>query len=230
MAQFLGWMTTSAIGKAEMNGANNHGTWYDVLESSIHLYVGDAAAAKTVVNGSKSKRIDTQINADGSMPQELARTTSWHYSNYNLAAFCRLASVAKHVDVDLWAYQSSGGGSIKKAIAFILPAATAAAPPAPWKKYNDITSPFDQVYQAESFYSIHAAAEYAQNPDAIAVFAQTPPAVIVPGHFCSGERFPTGSDFCKITPGSAKFEDLQPLGTPSVDMWPILPICRVPIN
>ncbi len=164
------------------------------------------------------------------MPQELARTTSWHYSNFNVAGLCRLAAVAKHVGVDLWSYEAPDGGSLVRAIDFLIPTATTAQPPWPWAQYNDITVPFDQAYQAESFYSIHAAAQFGNDPQATAVFAQSPIPVQVPGHFCSGDRFPTGSDFCGIVGGNADFVDLQEAGAPAVDMWPLIPTCRVPID
>ena len=230
MKQYLNWVLTSPTGTAEGDGANNHGTWYDVMVASIDLYVGDGATAKNVVNAAKQKRIDAQIMSDGRMPQELSRTTSWHYSNYNASGMCHLAEVAKRAGVDLWAYQSPGGGSIVKAIAYLIPAATTASPPGPWAQYNDITSPFDKVYQAESYYSIRAAAQYGNNAAAQAVVSQKPIPITVPGHYCSGDRFPTGSDFCAITKGAAVFDDLQPLATPAVDMWPIIPTCRMPIN
>jgi hypothetical protein len=230
MTQFLSWLASSPIAIAEQAALNNHGTWYDALVSSIHLFIGDAAAAKTLVTSSKTKRIDAQINADGSMPKELARATSWHYSNYNVAGLCRLAMVAQHVGVDLWSYQSTAGGSIAKAIDFLIPTATSATPPGPWAQYNDITVPFDRVYLAESYYSIRAAAQYANDPHAQAVVSQTPMAIDVPGRYCSGERFPTGSDFCGITKGTAPFADLESAGAPAVDMWPLIPTCRVPVN
>jgi hypothetical protein len=230
MTSFLTWLKSSPIGTGELAALNNHGTWYDAFVSSIDLFLGDEAATRQIVETAKTKRIDAQILGDGTMPQELSRTTSWHYSNYNVAGLCRLAGVAAHVGVDLWGYQSAAGGSITKAIDFLIPTATSDAPPGAWATYKDITTPFDAVYQAESYYSIRAAAEYGNDPQAKAVFAQSKVAVEVPGHYCTGERFPTGSDFCAITSGDAKFADLQPAGTPAVDMWPLIPTCRVPIN
>lgn len=230
MTKYTDFLKTSNVGKAEAAASNNHGTWYDVTLGSLYLFTGNEAAAKTLVNAAKQKRIDTQVKGDGSMPEELSRKTSWHYVNYNAAALCRLASVAEKVDVDLWAYRTPAGGSIAKAIGFMLPTATTNSPPGAWAKYNDITSPFDAAYQAEAFYSIRAAAELGNDEAAKVVVSQMPIPVQVPGHYCAGDRFPLGSDFCAITPGNAPFQDLQPAGAPAVDMWPILRTCRVPIN
>lgn len=230
MTQFIDFLKTSAVGKAEAAATNNHGTWYDVTLGSLYLFTGNEDAARALVNGAKQKRIDAQVEGDGSQPAEISRKTSWHYANYNAAALCRLAGIAEKVDVDLWAYRTPDGGSIAKSIAFLIPAATTPNPPGPWAKYGDITTPFDAAYQAEAYYSIRAAAELGQDAQARAVSSQMPIPVGVPGHYCAGDRFPLGSDFCAITPGNAPFQDLQAAGTPAVDMWPILRTCRVPIN
>ena len=230
LTQFVDFLKTSSQGKGESNAANNHGTWFDALLASIYLYQGDADGAKTLILAARAKRIDPQIESDGRMPLELARPTSWHYSNYNASAFCRLASVGQRVGVDLWSYTNPKGGSITKAITFMIPAATSKSPPGPWSQYSDITKPFDAAYQAEVFYSLHAAAEYGKSAAAAALFTQTPVPVAVPGHYCAGDRFPLGSDFCAITPGAMPFSDLQPVATDSIDMWPLIPVCRVPIN
>jgi hypothetical protein len=229
-SSFRSWLESSPIGTGEDAALNNHGTWHDALLASLDLFLGDTASAKAVATGAETKRIDSQVQSDGSMPQELARTTSWHYSNYNVAGLCRLAGVAMHVGVDLWGYQGPNGGSLVKAIDFLLPTATSSQLPGPWAQYKDITVPFDPVYVAESYYSIRAAAQYAHDAEAMAVLSQSPIPVEVPGHFCSGARFPTGADFCGIAAGDAPFVDLQSAGTPAVDMWAILPTCRVPVD
>jgi hypothetical protein len=247
MTQFANWLITSPIALGEKTATNNHGTWYDALLSSIYLFTGDMVSAKALVKSSESARIDVQIMADGSQPLELSRTTCWHYSNYNLAGLCRLAGVAKHVGVDLWGYKSGTGGSIGKALDFLIPTAKATqpsflcSPPPPTPADGgvadagptmvpDIVMPFDSLYQGEAFYTIHAAADVANDAVAQAVFSQNPVPVQPPGSHCSGDRFPAGSDFCAITPGNMSFADLQAAGTPAVDMWPLLGTCRVPIN
>ncbi|HEY2903945.1 MAG TPA: alginate lyase family protein [Polyangia bacterium] len=230
MTQFLSWLHTSALGQSEGGGANNHGTWYDALTAGIDLYLGDGAGATAIANASKQKRIDPQIMADGSMPQELARTTSWHYTGYNNAAFCHLAETAKRAGVDLWSYQSAAGGSIVKAINFMIPTATTANPPGPWAQYNDITKPFDKDYQADAYYLVQAAAQYGNSAPAKAVIAMSPIPIEVPGHNCAGTNYPVGSAFCAISKGAGAYVDLQPAGTPAVDMWPLIPVCRLQVN
>jgi hypothetical protein len=123
LTTFLGWLQTNKLALEESRGTNNHGTWYDVGVSAIQVYLGQTAAAKTLLQNS-TRRIASQIGADGSQPEELARTNSWGYSNWNLEGFCRLAATARHAGVDLWGYSAPGGGTIARAIDYLIDGAT----------------------------------------------------------------------------------------------------------
>lgn len=119
--EFLTWLQESKNGKDEAKAKNNHGTWYDVLVSSIALFTGDNETAKNICSQSMSKRIKLQIEPDGSQPLELVRTTSMHYSMFNLDALFNLAKLAGSVNIDIWNYRTDDGRSIKKAIDFMAP-------------------------------------------------------------------------------------------------------------
>ncbi|MEV6794256.1 alginate lyase family protein [Streptomyces sp. NPDC051320] len=124
---FLGWLVNSDFGKQESAAENNHGTFMDMQVAGLALATGDKALARKVVLDARAKRIDPQIAADGTQPQELARTRSWHYSTFDLVAYTRLAAIGSHVGVDLWAYRGPQGQSLFKAVDYLLPAATGAA-------------------------------------------------------------------------------------------------------
>ncbi|MFI9384654.1 alginate lyase family protein [Kutzneria sp. NPDC052558] len=123
-SDFLTWLLTSQNGKDEAAQINNHGTFYDMLSAAIALYTGQNTLAHQIVVNAETSRIDPQILADGSQPQEATRTRSFHYFNFNLVAMTRLAAVGKHVGVDLWAYRTPQGASLFKAVDFVIPAAT----------------------------------------------------------------------------------------------------------
>ncbi|MCQ8190042.1 alginate lyase family protein [Streptomyces rugosispiralis] len=125
--QFLDWLVNSDFGKEEGAAKNNHGTFYDMQVAAIATAVGDRDRARQVLRDARTKRIDTQIAADGTQPQELERTRSFHYSTFNLVAYTRMAAIGKHVGVDLWHYTGPGGGNLFKAVDVLLPAATGAA-------------------------------------------------------------------------------------------------------
>ncbi|KAJ6491800.1 alginate lyase-domain-containing protein [Mycena vitilis] len=124
--QFLSWLETSAFGKAETATTNNHGTFAIMQSAGLALFTGNTSLASQKATLTKS-RITSYIAANGSQPQELTRTRSFHYSTFDLVAYTRLAAIAKKVGVDLWGYTGPQGQSINKAVNFIIPAATGAA-------------------------------------------------------------------------------------------------------
>jgi hypothetical protein len=137
-------MLTSKKGQEEHAAANNHGTWYLAQATAIALYTGDAAKAHTLAEEGKAK-MDHQIQADGRMPEELARTNGLGYSTYNLQAFFTLARLAGHAGVDLWTYTDAQHGSIHAAFNWLLPYALGQQP---WQ-YQQIGG-----YNKEDLYSL----------------------------------------------------------------------------
>ena len=126
-SQFLGWLQTSRNGSDEAAATNNHGSFFDMQEAALALATGQKPLAKSIVQAAETKRLDVQLAADGSQPLELARTTSYHYSDFNLLALTRLAQIGEHVGIDLWHYRTPAGGNLLKSIDFMVPAATGAA-------------------------------------------------------------------------------------------------------
>ncbi|MET9760427.1 alginate lyase family protein [Streptomyces sp. NPDC006372] len=124
---FRDWLRNSDFGKQEAAATNNHGTFYDLLLAGLAYATGDRGLARRTVLDARHKRIVPQIASDGSQPQELTRTRSWHYSAFTLVAHARLAALGRHLGVDLWAYQGPEGQSLFKAVDYLLPAATGAA-------------------------------------------------------------------------------------------------------
>ncbi|WP_250306493.1 alginate lyase family protein [Streptomyces sp. A 4/2] len=147
---FLGWLVDSDFGKQESAAENNHGTFMDMQVAGLALTTGDRALARKVVLDSRTRRIDAQIAGDGTQPQELARTRSWHYSTFDLVAYTRLAAIGKQVGVDLWGYRGPQGQSLFKAVDLLLPAATGKA---------DWPYPELEFYRYAASDIVHAAAD-----------------------------------------------------------------------
>jgi hypothetical protein len=167
LTSFLGWLQTNALATQEAAGANNHGTWYDTGLAALLVYLGKTSDAQALVQSSETKRIATQVLADGSQPQELARTNSWGYSNWNLEGFCRLAATAKHVGVDLWSYTAPNGGTIAKAADFLIPGAEHGQ--SVWTHQQ--IAPFDQTWPLSPF---HAATAFASDTNTQAALPLVP--------------------------------------------------------
>ena len=124
MASYLNWMRTSQKGKDEDAAKNNHGTWYDLQETELALFLGENKLAVETLERVKSRRI-TQIDPDGRQPLETARTNGWGYSNGNLDGLTQLATLGERVGVDLWHFKTADGRSIRGAIDYLLPYAIA---------------------------------------------------------------------------------------------------------
>jgi hypothetical protein len=120
-ADYFHWLTTSKIGLGEDAASNNHGTHYDVQAVSLAMFIGNTNYARSELLAAQKKRIAQQIQPDGKMPRELARTLSFGYSAFNLRAEENLADLGRVADVDLWHYQTTDGRSIQKAADFMAP-------------------------------------------------------------------------------------------------------------
>jgi hypothetical protein len=116
---YFQWLTTSKIGLNEDAASNNHGTFYDVQAVSLALFIGKTDFAREKLLAAREKRIAKQIEPDGKMPRELARTLSFNYSLFNLSAEMQLADLGRSAGVDLWRYQTADGRSILKAAEFM---------------------------------------------------------------------------------------------------------------
>jgi len=100
--EYFKWLTTNDMALDEAASKNNHGSYYDVQAMYFALYSGNRQGAIEIAQKFTQRRTLSQIQEDGSMPEELARTRPLFYSMYNLHAMFLLAHLAMKVDIDLW--------------------------------------------------------------------------------------------------------------------------------
>jgi hypothetical protein len=121
MTDYLFWLENDKMAVLEKTKVNNHGTWYDVQEVALLIFLNKKQEAKKVLETIKNNRIAVQIEADGKQTDELTRTKALSYSTMNLNAFTNLAYFGKKLGIDLWNFKSKTGGSIQQAYQFLKP-------------------------------------------------------------------------------------------------------------
>lgn len=113
---YAGWMMTSRNGRAEDAAKNNHGMWYDSQLTHFALFARRPDIARKVAEAFAARRLVPQIEPDGRMPHELARTRSLHYSAYALTAAYNVADLGRCVGVDVW---NAKDGGLKRATGYL---------------------------------------------------------------------------------------------------------------
>ncbi len=137
MEKYAEWLATNDEAQKERAAANNHGTWFDVQEMAVLLYLGRDEDARKLAEEFKTKRIAPQIEPDGKQPDELKRTTALHYTLFNLEGMSVMAQLARRVGVDLWSFQTEDGRGMKPALDFALPYAIGGEK-WPYQQINDV--------------------------------------------------------------------------------------------
>lgn len=171
---YLDWILTSGHGRDEDRTRNNHATWYDAQVVAFAWFTGQEELARERLKQVAARRIDTQIDADGRQPHELARSRSFDYSTMNARGFLTLATYGKRLGVALWRHKGTKGQSIPSAVHYL---ARYADPELEWK-FKQITS-VDRAQKLRPLLA-HAAATFDCRQSAAALRelneqAETPP-------------------------------------------------------
>lgn len=118
-ADFSNWLQHSEQGVKENHAKNNHATAYDAQLISYLLFAGKETEARKIIMDFPQKRIYSQIEPDGSQPQELWRTLSYHYSWYNLSHMLDVCATAQKLGINLLEQRSADGRSIYQAMDYL---------------------------------------------------------------------------------------------------------------
>lgn len=118
---YVAWLGTGPTAKEERAAQNNHGIWYDYQLATFSLFARRPDLARTVIAEAGKTRIDPQIDPDGKMPKELARTRGLHYSYFALEPLVGMAELGPCVGVDLWGYKGPKGQGIRAALDYLAP-------------------------------------------------------------------------------------------------------------
>ncbi|WP_418263346.1 alginate lyase family protein [Flavobacterium faecale] len=134
---YVNWLQNSPVAAEEQAAKNNHGTAFDVQLARYAMFVGNCDLAKKIVNEFPQKRLFAQIQPDGSQPLELARTTAFGYSVFNLTHFLDMVNIGQILKIDLLKAKSKDGRSILKAIDFLVPYINKPVAEFPYKQISD---------------------------------------------------------------------------------------------
>jgi len=108
----------------------NIASFYHVQVAAEALFIGDDALAREMIARTKT-RIEVALGADGFFLPERKRTRSFSYSSFHLFAFFNLATLGRHVGLDLWNFTTADGRGLRKAIETMAPHA-GSYPPKTW--------------------------------------------------------------------------------------------------
>ena len=119
-AQYLVWLQEHPYGQTEKKAENNHGTcWLMQVACFAKFTNNDTLLARC--RQEFEKILEAQMDPNGSFPRELKRTKPYGYSLFNLDAFATLCQLLSTPQRNYWNFQTTGGKSIQKGIAFLYP-------------------------------------------------------------------------------------------------------------
>jgi hypothetical protein len=120
-ADYLEWMTTSKNGLEEREAKNNHGTcWVMQVAAFAHL-TGNKELLNHCRDRFKTVIVSSQIEKDGSFPQELRRTKPYGYCLFNLEAMTTIAEILSTPSDDLWHFKTPDGRGVSLAMQYMYP-------------------------------------------------------------------------------------------------------------
>lgn len=146
-AAFCYWMENSTQGQRESHAANNHGLWYEAIHLMVLAYLDRTERIREVAEQSILPKMGAQIADDGSLPQELKRTLSLHYSTFALEALMEANQITSQIGINLWSTPASNGKVASQAVDYLYPFYLN---PESWK-FKQI-KPFDQSRAAILLY------------------------------------------------------------------------------
>lgn len=119
--EYLAWIRTHPYGVDESNAKNNHGTCWTLQAACFAQLVGDQAVLAECRKRLTEIHLPNQMAADGSFPQELARTKPFGYSLFNLDVMTALAVALSTPSDDLMNFKLAGGRSLVRGVEFLAP-------------------------------------------------------------------------------------------------------------
>lgn len=120
-AQYLEWLQTSELGKAERDTKNNHAICWALQAAEYARLIGNAGVRREVYGRYREILLPDQEAVDGSFPKELARTKPYSYSIFNFDVMAGLCQSLRDLVPDATRFALADGRGLRKAAEFIYP-------------------------------------------------------------------------------------------------------------
>jgi glycosyltransferase involved in cell wall biosynthesis len=92
---FLSWLNTSDQGCQEVATSNNHGVAFDLQTYALAAFIGDIEQMHAVLLRALS-RMKGHFDKNGMQPHEMKRTTTAHYTAFNLHIWFNLSVIIRN--------------------------------------------------------------------------------------------------------------------------------------
>lgn len=115
-SDYTHWMTTSKNGIEERDAKNNHGTCWLMQVAAFAKLTGNQDLLADCAVRYKTIIVPKQVEPDGSLPLEMARTKPYGYCLFNLEALATLTQI-----LNLWNFATPDGRGVAKAIEYMYP-------------------------------------------------------------------------------------------------------------
>ncbi|MCX6142027.1 MAG: alginate lyase family protein [Ignavibacteriales bacterium] len=119
--EYLQFLTMHQYGIDERGSKNNHGTWWVAQVAAFAHLVNDTANLSYCRSRFKDTLLTKQMAANGSFPEELARTKPYSYSIFNLEGMATICWILSSTSDNLWEYTLPDGRNMRKAVQFLYP-------------------------------------------------------------------------------------------------------------
>lgn len=90
--RFLDWLETSEQGQQEVRATNNHGVAFDLQTYALAAFIGDEERMYEILLRALS-RLKSHVDQNGVQQHEMKRTTTAHYTAFNLHLWLNLHSL-----------------------------------------------------------------------------------------------------------------------------------------
>lgn len=120
-AEYLDWLTGSDRGHQERDTKNNHAVCWALQAAEFARLAGDEGVRADVYRRYREILLPHQMAADGSFPQELARTKPYSYSIFNFDVMASLCQSLRGLDPDPLTFALADGRGICRGAEFIYP-------------------------------------------------------------------------------------------------------------